>query len=464
QYATDLFKPETIERFADYFSRLTESIVQDPEQKAGSINFMSPEEEHQLLVSFNETDETIGDNTVLSMFQEQVKRTPDHTAITLYNQEITYQQLDQQSDKLAAYLLAEGLEKGNVVALMAERSIETLTGILGILKAGGAYLPIDPAQPAPRIEFMLADSGAELLLHAGIDQKPSNYPVKTVNLTVSLRSDMEANRRVDVGSSDMAYIIYTSGSTGNPKGVMVAHRSIANLIQSQRKTFGIDDQERILQFSTLAFDASVEQIWLALTTGATLVLVDKETMADYTAFDHYIADQKVTHLHATPSFLEHVIFETPNRVKRVVAGGEECKVTLAKKFVKDYDFFNEYGPTETTVTSTISQVSSESATSGNNISIGRPIGNTKLYILDKNRSLAPLGSIGELYIGGDGLALGYLNNEKLTRERFEVSPFDQNDRIYKSGDLARWLPDGTVEYLGRLDHQVKVRGFRIELG
>jgi amino acid adenylation domain-containing protein len=273
----------------------------------------------------------------------------------------------------------------------------------------------------------------------------------------------------------LAYIIYTSGSTGTPKGVLIEHRSVVNLICNQNKYFKINDSDRILQISSICFDASVEQIFIAFSSGAVLVLIDANTLLDVDAFNKFVCCHQISHIHAVPSFLNVIQLRKASQLKRVVAGGDVCPVALAKKWDASCDFYNEYGPTETTVTS-MEILIKDSNDFLFRLPIGKTIDNTFTYILDWWMRPAPLGVIGELYIGGVGVARGYLNQPELTAEKFIISPFDKfskvtndqcqmtNDRLYKTGDLSRRLPDGNIEFLGRIDHQVKIKGFRIEPG
>jgi amino acid adenylation domain-containing protein len=338
---------------------------------------------------------------------------------------------------------------------MVERSIEMIIGILGILKAGGAYLPIDPGYPAERSDYMLKDSGAKILL----TNLPEGWSFHHSSFTIHH------------SPNNLAYVIYTSGSTGRPKGVAIRHFSVVNLAFSQKRYFNIIKEDRILQFSSMCFDASVEQVFISLFTGSCLVLVDKDTLLDSKKFEEFIAVQGITHLHAVPSFLNTMRLKGTYNLKRIVAGGDICPVSLARKWGTQCEFYNEYGPTETTVTSVelkVSHVDDRWV----RLPVGKPVGNTVVFLLDKGMKLTAPGLPGELYIGGDGLARGYLNRPELTAETFVSVSYKSyrtyrtyiSKKIYKTGDLARWLPAGDLEFLGRVDNQVKIRGFRIELG
>ena len=284
-------------------------------------------------------------------------------------------------------------------------------------------------------------------------------------ITPTTLNEQKLNHKKEVATiaaEDVAYIIYTSGSTGRPKGVMVKHEGLSNLIQHEVELFNMKPEENILLFSPYYFDASVLQIWLALSSGATLVIFKEEDILDISKFNSCLKKHKITHLDCTPSFLEAIELGEVLNIKRIIVGGEACKLSLAGKLSKLYDLYNEYGPTETTVTSTFKKIEQADIVTGK-ISIGTPIANTQVYILGKDRDLLPQGVVGELYIGGLGVTNGYINNEVLTKERFVENPFGKGN-LYKTGDLVKWLQDGTLEYLGRNDNQVKIRGYRIELG
>jgi amino acid adenylation domain-containing protein len=464
-YATDVFKRETIEKFALYFKRLVSSIISDTNKKIADLEMLPIDEKKRLLYEFNANQLPYPKNkTIVDLFEDQVLKTPDNLALLFGKKELTYSGLNEQVNQLAHHLIAKGVKAQAVVALKMERSLEMIIGLLAILKTGAAYLPIDPSLPGQRILQMLRDSKAVYLLTEESEQNNYNQYVDVINVHhPEVERCNRNNLQVTINPADVAYVIYTSGSTGKPKGVMVMHGSVINLIVSQTELFKITPEERILQFSTIGFDASVEQLWLALLTGAALVLVDKDVITDQGMFNAFLSENHISHLHATPSFLENITLEKQDELKRVISGGEECKVPLAKRLCKDYIFYNEYGPTETTVTATVKQVT-EADTTAIKIPIGKPIHNTQAYVLGKHKELVPEGTRGELYIGGAGLAKGYLYDEILTQEKFVNNPFINGEKIYHTGDIARWMPDGTLEFLGRIDNQVKLRGFRIELG
>ncbi|MCP5053327.1 MAG: amino acid adenylation domain-containing protein, partial [bacterium] len=355
----------------------------------------------------------------------------------------------------AKELTGKGVKNDSLIGLMMERSIEMIVALLGIMKGRGAYLPVDPGYPRERIDFMLRDSGAEIIV-------TNNLMVKRLN----------GSREQTDKPTNLAYIIYTSGSTGKPKGVLIQHHSAVYLVFNQKKRFNIDKTDRILQFSSITFDASVEQIFITFSSGAVLVMIDKETLLDIAHFEQFIAKQSITHLHAVPSFLNNVHFRDTYSLRRIITGADVCPVSLARRFSKypHCDFYNKYGPTETTVTSIEMKVDAVDDDL-HRVPIGKPIGNTVVYVLDKWLNLAPVGVVGELYIGGVGVARGYLNQPELTVERFvyikdfshgrtrtNTDKTNTDKHIYKTGDLTRWLVNGNIEFLGRVDSQVKIRG------
>ncbi|MBT1695435.1 amino acid adenylation domain-containing protein [Fulvivirgaceae bacterium PWU4] len=463
-YSATIYDHELIKNVLAQLDQIITQVSADAGAKVAGLEITTENEKLRLLSWLNPHPTFFPEETVVSLFERQARITPEQTALVYHDSAITYRELNERSNRLARCLAGRGVESGKVVGLMIERSVDMIVAMIGILKAGGTYLPLDTAAPEKRILAMLNDSSASLLL-ADHDHAPTyEKHVATARIfNCGHCGYAGSDLGLSIPNTDVAYIIYTSGSTGKPKGVMVQHRSVANLIHSQKALFGINEKDRILQFSTISFDASVEQIWLALTSGASLVLIDHETMTDNVRFNEYLATKGVTHLHATPSFLERISLTKHPQLKRVIAGGEECKPSLARKFYVDYEFYNEYGPTETTVTSLVKRVDSREFEK-DRIAIGTPINNTFVYILGRHAELLPLGATGELYVGGAGVAKGYLGDEALTGEKFITNPFMPGEKMYRTGDLARWRSDGDLEYCGRADAQVKLRGFRIEPG
>ncbi|MCP4218851.1 MAG: amino acid adenylation domain-containing protein [bacterium] len=504
EYCTKLFKAETIERFAGYFKRTLSFVTDNPNAALSEVDILSHREKHRLLYLCNETRVDVPSHLTLhQLFERRAVKTPDSIALTGWglpsrHVQVTYGNLNRMASKFASLLVTGGVRPNSIVALEALRSVETIGCILGILKAGGAYLPLDGEYPIERIRFMLEDSSVS---HMAVGDRASGSIAFSGNMvyfedifTSQFSADADVPAApMENGPSSLAYIIYTSGSTGLPKGVMIEHSNAVNLAVSQTAAFNVTREDRILQFSSLCFDASVEQVWLALSNSAVLVLVDKNTLLSNDAFPDYLVSRAVTHLNAVPPFLNNISL-TGHHLKRVIAGGDLCSVALAEKYNTESCFYNEYGPTETTVTSIRHHVQDTQGL--RTLPIGRPVGNTTVYILDGYLNMCPQGTAGELYIGGAGVARGYLNRPGLTAERFlfirdmkfqipqndageaslktGTSPNDVSEanqmtapetlRLYRTGDLARYLPDGNLEFLGRNDQQVKIRGFRIELG
>jgi amino acid adenylation domain-containing protein len=464
-YSTALFKKETIKRFEGYLRKIVAAATSNVHTKISQINILSEEEKHKLLIDFNATSQNFsGFTNLVDSFETQVQKTPENIALIWNEQKMTYRELNERANQLAHHLQDKGVKKETIVGLMIERSFEMIIGLIGILKAGGTYLPVDTNLPQSRVLKMMEDSKALFLLTETGELKKED---QLINIITTLDREIVSSEKTNVelsrNASDVAYIIYTSGSAGEPKGVMVKHGAVMNLVHSRLETFQIKETERVLQFSSISFDASVEQIWLPLLSGAASVLIDKGVVTDNAAFNNYMRAHHVTHLDTTPSFLESIELTGLTSLKRIITGGEECKVTLAKKLSKDFTLYNEYGPTETTIVSVACEITEKEANCAR-IPIGKPVHNTQIYILGKYKELLPIGVQGELYIGGAGLSKGYLNDPGLTAEKFVDNPFVPGEFIYRTGDMAKWLPDGSLEYYGRIDGQVKIRGFRIELG
>lgn len=469
-YRTDLFKAETANKLLTQFKNLLQHIVANRTQSIQQLSLLNAQEEDLLLNHFNDTQfEYPKEMTIAKAFELQVTKTPLAIAVQYHTQTLTYQELHERSNQVAHFLLKKGIKADDFVGICLNRSLEMVIGILGILKAGGAYVPIDAEYPEKRIQHILQDTKLQILL---TDEQSASIVKNNPEITsVTLDSAWEEiaifskeTPTINQNSSNLAYVIYTSGSTGTPKGVMIEHRAVLNLIHYQTQQFDITNQERILQFSNYVFDASVEQLFLALFNGATLVLIAKELVLNPDKLVTFIQEEQITHLHATPSYLGQLKgLEQCNGLERIIAGGESCSLELAKKLSQIAPFYNEYGPTETTVTATELLFSNPNQNK-ELLSIGKPLGNTEVYILNSQNQLQPIGALGELCIGGDGLARGYLNQPELTAEKFIPHPFKTDERIYKTGDVAKWLPNGTIEFVGRIDDQVKIRGYRIELG
>ena len=470
EFSSDLFERSSAVRLVDNFEVLLQQIVSDPDQKIDNIPIHTPSEKQFLLEGINQTLKEYSQDLCLhNWFENQAATRPQDTAIVFQNDTISYEDLNHRSNQLAHYLISKGAQPDQLVGLCVDRGIDMVVGLLGILKAGAAYLPMDPMFPKDRLAYMLSDASAPLLVTSLelIDTFPQySGEMILIDSQWSQIAQHEAeNPLTSVNSSNLAYVIYTSGSTGKPKGVQLEHGSVVNFLTSMQQEPGMSTSDVLLSVTTLSFDIAVLEIFLPLVTGAQLILVDKQTTMDGRALLAEISKNNVTVMQATPAtwrlMIEAGWRKTPNL--KILCGGEAMPRDLATQLLdKGESLWNEYGPTETTIWSTLQKVENREGS----ITIGRPIANTQVYILDQQLQLVPRGAIGELYIGGDGLARGYLNRKELTNERFIKNPFSASgtSRIYKTGDNARILPNGEIECLGRIDFQVKIRGFRIELG
>jgi amino acid adenylation domain-containing protein len=399
------------------------------------------------------------------LFEKQVERTPQAPAISFQQQQLSYADLNERANQLAWYLQEQGIGSGTLVGICMDRSLEIVVAILGVLKAGGAYVPLDPVYPPERLEFILQDAQVKLLL-----TQQSLQPTLPVhdNPTLYLDTDWHfiAQNRTDncqssVTNRDLAYVIYTSGSTGRPKGVLIEHYGLSNMVEAQIDLFNIQASHRLAQFASFSFDASVSEMFMAFLAGAELCIIPSEQRWPPTTLQRFLQEQAITTITLPPSALAFLSPEELPLLKHVISAGEELPQRIASQWSVGRDFFNAYGPTEATVCTSVSRCSQEHERP----SIGYPIANMQIYLLNDKLQPAPVGIAAEIYISGMGLARGYLNRPELTTEKFLPHPFshEPGSRLYKTGDQGRYLPDGSIEYLGRFDRMVKVRGFRIEL-
>ncbi len=464
EYRTKLFKREMIERLAGHFVNILNQISENPDQKLMEVDILSGKEKEQLIYGFNNTEQEYSSNiTIHQLFEEQVQKTPRQLALVFNDQKLTYLELNQKANQLARLLQQKGVKSEQIVGIMMERSLEMVISMIAVLKAGAAYLPIDPSYPEARIEYMITDSNTGILLTQDKLSDDLNFTGEWIVVDeLDLSSYVNTNLSIEHHSTDLAYVIYTSGSTGKPKGVMVEHKGIANIQEYSVESFGINETDKILQFASSAFDASVWEIYLALLSGATLYLIENDRINDYRKFESYLNDNGITSVTLPPVYLNHLSVANIHSLKRVITGGSATNYELVTRWKDKVDYINAYGPTESTICATVWKAKKDGMVQ-KNIPIGMPIFNTKVYILDKNQKPLPVGVVGELCIGGAGLARGYLNKPDLTEERFVHNEF-VGERIYRTGDLARWLVDGNIEFIGRMDNQVKIRGYRIELG
>lgn len=474
EYATALFDESTIERLVGHFLNLLRDVVLSPWKKLEEFNLLSNEERDLLLGAFSGTDADYPrDKTLQEIFETQAAVTLDNTAVVFGSRTLTYRQLNEKANQLARLLRKKGVGPDQIVGIALYRSEYIVIGLLAILKAGGAYLPIDPGYPEDRIRYMLEDSGARLLITEAdlVDKWQLDIERIDIRDDVHYRGDADDLSRVNT-PSDLAYIIYTSGSTGKPKGVMIEHRNVVRLLFNSRFDFSFSAKDTWTMFHSFCFDFSVWEMYGALLYGGKLVVVSKEEAMDTKAFLHILKKEGVTVLNQTPGAFYNLIDEELKApdcalgLRYVIFGGEALKPIMLKPFKEKYPetrLINMYGITETTVHVTYKEI--DNTMIEKNISnIGRPIPTLRTYIVDKNLALQPIGIPGELCVSGDGVGRGYLNNAEFTNKKFVASPFGGHGKLYRSEDLARMLPTGEMEYLGRIDNQVKIRGFRIELG
>jgi amino acid adenylation domain-containing protein len=474
-YNTDLFDESTILRMANHYQNILQEMLHKPDSSVSEQEMLSAAERRQILVDWNNTYTQYPNKSCLhELFETQVMRTPEAIAVTFENERFTYRELNARANQLANHLRRLGVAPETMVGLYIDRSMQAITGILGILKAGGVNLPISTNLPHERLAFILAD--AQPLVVLTIHELREKLPGNATHV-VCLDSEWDEIAREPEGNlgsiakpDNLAYVIYTSGSTGQPKGVMLPHRSLVNNLHYFQTTYQIHGTDRVLQHMSLNFDFAIQEIFIALLSGACLVLANQQKQLDAGYLAQLIEIQGITIAGFIPSHLE-TFLETQrnkanNSLRQVFCGGEELSSMLQKLFFEKYSakLYNTYGPTEATID--VAHWMCKRGDTSDIVPIGRPIGNIQLYVLDRWLQPVPIGVPGELYIGGDGLARGYLNKNELTAEKFIPDPFshDSTNKLYKTGDLVRYLPDGAIVFMGRLDNQVKLRGFRIELG
>ncbi|MEB9613525.1 amino acid adenylation domain-containing protein, partial [Bacillus cereus] len=447
-----------------------QQVVNNPQICIQDLEVVTAEEKAQILEVFNNTvSEYPREKTIHQLFEEQVERTPDHLAVVFEDQQLTYRELNERANQLARTLRKEGVQANQLVGIMVERSLEMIVGILGILKAGGAYVPIDPEYPQERIRYMLEDSGTKILLLQRHLQHKNTFTSKVLFLDdAAVYHKDGSNLESKIGPNNLAYVIYTSGTTGNPKGILTTHQNIIRVVRDTNY-ISLDTQDKVLQLSSYAFDGSTFDIYGSLLNGAELILISKEILLNMERLTNYIVKENITVLFITTALFNVLVDVNINcltNIRKILFGGERVSVAHVRKAVQhigENKIIHVYGPTESTVFATYYEVN-EVEDSSENVPIGKPLSNTTTYIVNKNGQLQPIGVAGELWIGGSGLAKSYLNRPDLTSEKFVNNPFIPGERIYKTGDLVRWLSDGNIEYLGRIDQQVKIRGYRIELG
>ncbi|MDD3894069.1 MAG: amino acid adenylation domain-containing protein, partial [Syntrophomonadaceae bacterium] len=465
-YQVALFTEEEIQTLYNCVFNLLDTAIRDPAQKIAQIPLISNKDKEYLLNTLNNTKTNYRDNSLVhALFEEQVLKTPDAIAIEFNEQKLTYKELNKKANRLARWLQSQGVKHGSIVSLLLERSCDLPISIWAVLKAGGAYLPLDPDYPSDRIKYILEDSNSLLVLTSeSLQEKVEGYHCLLADKIIT-DSFKDTNLSVQQTSSDLAYVIYTSGSTGKPKGVMIEHKSVCNFFTAMAHQVELNNK-RVLSVTTVCFDIFVFEFFYPLVNGNTVIIADKNQQLNPTELCNLIVEKNVSIIQTTPSRMQLLLLDDNLQpsfadITDIILGGEAFPLSLLEQLKKitNARIINGYGPTEATVYSTFKDLTDE-----NKITIGKPLANTRAYIMDINHNLLPTNITGELYIGGAGLARGYLNQEELTGERFIPSPLDPGERIYRTGDLAKWNSDGEIEFSGRADYQVKIRGYRIELG
>ncbi|MEA2175746.1 MAG: hypothetical protein QOD00_3338 [Blastocatellia bacterium] len=474
EFNTDLFDRSTIERIFHHFRTMLEAIVADPDQPVARLPLLAQAERERLLVQWNDTDSPYpSHSSIQQLFEEQVLHTPEKIALVFGDEQLTYAELNRRANRLAHYLRAMGVGLEVMVGLLLERSTEMVVGLLAILKAGGAYVPLDPSYPLERLDFMLMDAQLSVLLT--MDELMDNLPSFSGQI-VCLDTDAkliggasDANPAHETTGENLAYVIYTSGSTGQPKGISIMHRAVTRLVL-ETNYLRIQPSDRVAQASNASFDALTFELWGALLNGAQLVGMSRDVTLSPADFALQIREREISVMFITTALFNQIAALAPHSfstIQHLLFGGEAVEPKWVRKVLKEgapARLLHVYGPTESTTFTTWHEVS-EDAENGATIPIGRPLSNTRVYLLDQNLEPVPAGVPGEIYIGGDGLARDYLRRPGLTAEKFLPDAFSREEgaRMYRTGDLARYLSGGSIEFLGRADNQVKVRGFRIEL-
>lgn len=468
EYSQGLYKRETIKRMGNHYINLLRDLLENPNKLIKNLTMLSDNEKKTLLTDFNSSGVEYPKNTTIhELFEKQVLKTPDNIAVIDEKKSLTYKQLNEKSNALARKLRKKGIGRNDIVGIMVKKSLELFIGIFGVLKAGGSYMPIDTKYPKNKVQYMLSDSEAKLLLTTS--QNELRFTVDTMFLDDpdSYNEDMSNLENINE-ANDLVYIIYTSGSTGNPKGVMIKHCSLQNYIEHCSNYFSDGKAAGNMPlYTSISFDLTVTTIFKPLLSGGVIRIYNETDTKSLMKVMEDIFKGENDAIKITPAHLRLVneLNISESKIKKLIVGGEELKNSLAKKIIeklgRDVDIYNEYGPTESTVGCIVYKYIYSDNEDGD-VLIGKPVNNTQAYVLDKNMELLPIGIPGQLYLGGDSLAKGYLNRPELTKERFVENPFKKGERLYKTGDLVKWLSDGNMVFLGRIDNMVKIRGFRIE--
>lgn len=473
-YDRHRFDTGTIERMLGHLRTLLEGMAENPTGQISALRLLTPTEEDVVLSEWNATETAYPrDRCIHELFEAQAARGPDAVAIILENQCLTYGELNARANQLAHRLQTMDVGPETLAGISVERSLGMVIGLLAILKAGGAYLPLDPAYPRDRLGFMMEDAEVRIVLTQAdlrphLEQSTSSASRSFVCFDSGwdqIAQEPVTTPPTNARPENLAYMIYTSGSTGRPKGVLLEHRGLCNLVNAQAKAFNLRSDSRVLQFASFSFDASVSEVFTALLTGATLCLAQQETLTSQSGLLQLLRKEAITTVTLPPSVLSLLPAEDLPALETLISAGEACSPDIVARWAPGRRFVNGYGPTEATVGPMLCVID-ELSPAASRVPIGRPIDNTQVYLLDRDLQPVPVKVPGELYVGGVGVARGYWRRPMLTADKYLPDPFSDEPgaRLYKTGDLARFLPDGEVEFLGRIDYQVKVRGFRIELG
>jgi amino acid adenylation domain-containing protein len=458
EYASDLYQKEFIEGLLQHYETILSVICEEREKQIEEIETATQEERERLLEEFNDTREEYDrEKTVIELFEEQVRRAPERIALEYYEERVTYGELNARANQIAYRLRKMGIVRGDFVGILAQRSTQMIAGIYGILKAGAAYVPLDPEYPEERIQYMLSDAKpkAILLYQSKVETKLPIIDLAILNEWPETTQDLPIVNQ----PNDLAYIIYTSGTTGNPKGVIIEHNGLHNLMIAYSKIYRLTAKDVVLSVANYIFDQSVWDIFNILLVGGRLCLISYYDIRQPKVIEQYCKEKKVTIASFTPALIAELNPDGFPHLRILDSSGEAANKEVLKRWLSNREVINTYGPTETTVNASSYSYTGDERKS---VPIGKPITNTKFYVVD-NEKLCGIGIPGELYIGGEGLARGYLNQPELTAQKFITNPFEKG-KVYKTGDLVRWLSDGNIEYLGRIDEQIKIRGYRIELG
>ncbi|MDD0821156.1 hypothetical protein BUE63_06055 [Bacillus sp. MB353a] len=474
-YKTSLFKEETIKRWGQYFKNILAVFLQDDnyQMKLGEIELIDLDEKNKLLYEFNENYGCLKHEakTICQLFEAQAKKTPDNTAVVFEKYNMSYRELNEKANQLARLLQEREVGPETIVGIMVDRSLDMIIGILAVLKVGGAYLPIDADYPKERIHYMLKDSGCNIMLTQKALQEKFECPIYQISMDEeNLENREKENLGIKICPQSLAYVIYTSGSTGKPKGVMVEHRNLISLVSALTHKMDFYESDRILCLATFSFDIFGFELFVPLTKGMQIYLLNNREQKDLLNLKEIIYRNQINILQVTPSRLKLIIDSIKNNncdinylqsLRAILIGGEELqfKVYDELRNITNAKIYNMYGPTEATIYATGKEL-----TDSEPITIGKPLSNCRVFILDDKKTLLPIGVPGELYISGEAVGRGYLNKDELTSQKFEDNPIIPGERMYRTGDLARWTEDGNIQYLGRMDNQVKIRGHRIELG